>query len=333
TEEVQQFFDRVFIGYAEDEIAKTLGKRVPKDELIHPPIVFYTSFNNIKIVRQGVLFTNRGCNHRCNFCQTPSFCPKPYKIPLESIEKVLRYYKKIGVTELIILDESFGLFRSHSEKVIDLLDKYNFYWMPLVRPDILNKSLEEWSKKGLIGVLTSIESFNQKTLDSIEKREKIEETVSVIKKLKRMNKFIDGAYMLGFENDTVSSLKKDLKKVAQLKMDITQLCIVTPLPQTPQWNQIEEKYGIFDKDWHHYDAKHLVWNHPNISPEKMREILHWGFKIINPKTKLLETSKGFLDRYIEKKGLKKGIGYMIRNFIQANAFNYTPKEMRLLPHR
>ena len=37
TESIQKHFDRVFIGYSEDEIAKVLGKRVANEDIIHPP--------------------------------------------------------------------------------------------------------------------------------------------------------------------------------------------------------------------------------------------------------------------------------------------------------
>ena len=174
TEEIQHHFDRVFIGYSEDAIAQLFGKHISNNEIIHPPLISNTSFHGFKLNCQGYLFTNRGCNNKCDFCQTPPFCPKPSKIPLHSIERVLQYYKKLGLTEIIILDESFGLYRKHAEKVVDLLDKYGFYWFPMIRADYLKKRIHDWSKKGLIGALTGIESFNQQILDNLGKNETIE---------------------------------------------------------------------------------------------------------------------------------------------------------------
>jgi radical SAM superfamily enzyme YgiQ (UPF0313 family) len=325
TESIQKKFDRVFIGYCENEIANILGKQVSNKDIIHPPITTYVSYYGFKLTCQGYLFTNRGCNFRCNFCQTPVFCKKPCKIPIDSIENVLKYYKKLGINELIIPDESFGLFKNHAEEVVDLLDKYGFYWIPMVRADILKERLDDWHKKGLIGVLVGIENFNQNVLDSIGKKEKIEEILNVVKSLKKKNKFIDGLYMIGFPEETADSIKQDIKKVAALKMDITQLCVITPLPGTPLWRDIEEKYGIFDKDWHHYNAKHLVWNHPNIKPREMRDILMNAFKIIYPPIRVFETSIGFTTRYIGYRGIGGGLKYLLRQSIHANTFNFYQK--------
>ena len=115
-------------------------------------------------------------------------------------------------------------------------------------------------------------------------------------------------------------------------MDIYQICVITPLPGTPQWDHIQNKYGIFDKDWRHYNAKHLVWNHPNITPKEMRELLFKGFKIVYPPHRILETSHHFVTRYILDRGFYNGTKYMIKHFIHCNAFNYFPKKMRLLPN-
>jgi radical SAM superfamily enzyme YgiQ (UPF0313 family) len=200
----------------------------------------------------------------------------------------------------------------------------------MVRADYLGKRLDDWSKKGLIGALTGIESLNQNTLDSMGKKERIDEILSVVKKLKKMNKFIVGYYMIGFENETKESILKDLKILKKYRMDAYQLCVLTPLPGTPQWERIEKEYGIFDKNWHHYECKHLVWNHPNITPDEMRALLTKGFKIVYPPRRIIETSHHFVTRYLLDRGFYDGTKYMIKHFIHCNTFDYFPKEIRLI---
>ncbi len=332
TEEIQPKFDRIFSSYSEEMLSDLFRVPLPEKGIIHPPLIANTSFHGFKLNCQGYLFTNRGCNNKCDFCQTPPFCPKPSKIPLESIDQVLRYYKKLGITEVIILDESFGLYRKHAENVINLLDKYGFYWFPMIRADYLKKRMNDWNKKGLIGALTGIENLNQDTLDALGKNETIDEIVSAVKQLKKMNMFAVGYYMIGFPEETVPSIIRDIKKVAQLKLDITQLCVITPLPATPLWKETIEKYGIIDHDWHHYNAKHLVWNHPHIKPEQMREILLNAFKVVYPPSRIMETSLGFITRYIDRRGLIGGTQYLFRHTIHANTFQYHPKQKRFLPN-
>ncbi len=118
----------------------------------------------------------------CSFCQTPSFCKKPYKLSIESIERVLAYYKKLGIDQVIILDEKFGMFKKHTEKVVELLGKYNFYWYPLVRVDTILENFSFWNENGFNGAIIGIEAFNQEILDDLQKKEKVEEIVNAVKK-------------------------------------------------------------------------------------------------------------------------------------------------------
>jgi radical SAM superfamily enzyme YgiQ (UPF0313 family) len=290
TDSISHHFDQAFTGYSEQMIADKIGRKLQQHQILHPPIITPTRlYFGIHLNCMGILYTNRGCNNSCDFCQTPSFCQKPYKLSIESIETVLRYYKKVGISELIIIDENFGVFKKHAEQVVDLLDKYGFYWFVMTRADILKNRLDDWSEKRMAGAFIGIESFNEETLLKINKKEKADEILKVINRMKELNRFIIGYYMLGFETDTIASLKKDLRRLSELKLDITQLCVVTPFPRTPLWDHIEKTYGIFDKDYHHFNAKHLVWNHPHISPDEMSSLIEYGFKICYPSTRLFHT--------------------------------------------
>jgi radical SAM superfamily enzyme YgiQ (UPF0313 family) len=201
----------------------------------------------------------------------------------------------------------------------------------MIRADYLKKRIHDWSKKGLIGAMTGIESFNQDTLDNLGKNETIEDIISSVKQLKQLNKMAVGYYMIGFPEETVSSINRDMKKIATLHLDITQLCVITPLPSTPLWDQIKKEYGIFDTDWHHYNAKHLVWNHPHITPQEMRNILLNSFKIVYPPSQIIDTSLGFVTRYMQYRGVIGGLKYLFKHNLHANTFNYYPKHPPFLP--
>ena len=334
TEEIRGWFDRVFIGYSEERLARELGYSF--DQLIHPPLVNYLGTTlGVKLQVYGTLFTSRGCTIGCDFCQTPAFCPHTHEIPLDSIKNVLQYYLDHGINEVVILDENFGLLRRHSERVIELLGEMGFYWYAMTKVNQASKYLEKWIQNGFCGALIGIESMNQDVLDAIGKRQSVERVVDFVNRMHRLNRMIIGYYMIGFEDDTKQSIKRDMEKVADLKLDITQICVLTPLPGTKQWDYISDKYGIFDKDWHHYNAKYLVWNHPNISPGDMRKMLEWSFRKCYPVIRPVEMTTKFhrMYRELENKGLLGGLKYFSRSFIKANSYNYYPEKIPLLKKR
>ena len=295
TEAVQPYFDRVFVGYAEGEIARFFGRRVKK--LVHPPLVYYfaSPLRFLKITRYGVLFTSRGCPYNCSFCQIRVFCPKPHTIPIESIDRVLRYYRDHGFRYVGILDDNFGVFKRHSDEVISLLEEYGLLWIPMVRTDILRENWEDWSERGLAGAIVGIESLDQENLDSIGKGQRVEDVYELIEMVKSSTpspsmrfhgRHLLGFYVIGFENDTVRSVRENVRKLKELGIIFTQLFILTPAPQTSLWDYLNEKYGIFETDLRKFDGKHLVWNHPHIGPEEMERLLRWGMRELN--------SRGFL---------------------------------------
>ncbi|MEF8836063.1 MAG: radical SAM protein [Candidatus Thermoplasmatota archaeon] len=314
---MEERFDKIFIGYSEEEVAKELGVEI--DKLKHPMIVDYIGTPiGVRGFPLGILFTNRGCNQNCKFCQTPVFCSEPYKIPLPSIEEVIKNYKDAGVDEILIEDESFGMRKKHAEKVIDLLDKYDMNWYAMARVDILDNNLERWYQKGFSGTHVGIESLHQDSLDSVEKRIDVEKTLDLLERLEEKNAFMIGYYMIGFEEDTIPDIKESIKKLSEYSLDMLQICVVTPLPQTPLWDEISEKYGIIEEDWSKWDTKHLVWDHPNLTQREISDVLEWGFQEAYPRTKFIKSPTNFYlcrkDRFGHIKTQKK----IIKDFILSN---------------
>ena len=331
TEEIQDKFDRVFAGYSEHQLAPFFGRQIK--DVLHPPLIEYlnTPFG-IKLNIYGVLFTTRGCPVGCKFCQTPVFCNKPNPISIKSLERVVAYYKENGINVVLIEDENFGCNRRHADAVVELLDKYEMVWGCMARADYLRGKIDEWAEMrlrrgkklvaGFGGAAIGIENLHQERLDDIKKKEGTEDILDAVRKLQKHGLGTVGYYMIGFEGDTKESLREDIPKLASLKLDITQICVLTPLPQTPLYKEIVEKYGIWDHDYHNYDGKHMVWNHPNLKPEEIPGILDWSFKQVYPLTAPIRTSArvwGNAYRYGGVAGLREVAAYIAR----ANRFDWS----------
>jgi radical SAM superfamily enzyme YgiQ (UPF0313 family) len=344
TPEIQGRFDRVFTSYSEQDVASYFGREVKK--IVHPPLIEYlnTPFG-IKLNIYGILFTTRGCGVGCKFCQTPIFCNKPSPLPLDSLERVIAYYKQNNINVVLIEDENFGSNRRHADRVVELLDEYDMIWGCMARADYLRTKIEDWAQlrrtksrkdgskrdpvAGFAGAAIGIENLHQERLDDIKKKEGADEIEGTIRLLQHHGMGVVGYYMIGFEEDTRESINPDIKRLADLKLDITQICVLTPLPQTPLYKEIEEKYGIIDRDYRHYDGKHLVWAHPHITPDEMKKILDESLKQVYPWTAPLRTSArvwGNAYRYAGFAGIKEVAAYISR----ANAFDFNPAKPRLL---
>jgi hypothetical protein len=304
TDGMESKLDRIFLCYAETELANYLNKKLP--EIIHPPIINTLEFGSMNIMRFGVLFTSRGCTHHCKFCQTPSFQPKSDVVSIDALERVVKYYKDIGINLIGIFDENFGMHKKHSLEVVKILNKYKMYWACMARAEYVAKQAPAWTSNGgrFIGAGVGIESFNSDILAAMNKKFDGDKIMADLKTIKSYNVGVMGYYIIGFPDETEESIRSDLKKLYDLKIDINQITIVTPLPKTKLWYELDSKYGIFEKDYTKYDTKHLVWNHPNISKERMEGLLDWGLRTANPRKGFVKIAYRFQKLLHDKEGIR-----------------------------
>jgi hypothetical protein len=292
TPSVQSKFDRIFSGYSEEAVAQRLG--VPLPEIQHPPLVTRFRLPGGWTLPVGVLFSSRGCSFRCTFCQTTVFAPQPKPVTLEALDRVLKFYVQRGIRFVLLLDENFGNLPSHANSVIELLARHRVRWLVQSRVDLFLRNFEEWQKCGMEGALFGIESFHQDLLKQMHKNEKVQATFELAEKLNRTGLYAQGYYIIGLPQETPESIAQDLRTLASLNLDTTQITIVTPHPQTVMWRELDSGFGISEKDWSKFDTKHLVWNHPNFAPGGLEHLLEEGFRLCYGRQWLGRTTKKFL---------------------------------------
>jgi radical SAM superfamily enzyme YgiQ (UPF0313 family) len=292
TPSIQSHFDHAFTGYSEDDLANRIGAHL--DEIQHPPLISRFRLPGGWSFPLGILFSSRGCSFRCSFCQTTAFAPKPKEISLAALDRVLRFYVEHGVHFVLLLDENFGNIPSHADAVIELLARHRMRWYVQSRVDLLLRHFDEWKKCGMEGALFGIESFHQDILKQMHKNERAHAAFELAEQLNRTGLYAQGYYIIGLPQETLESIGEDLRTLASLKLDVTQITIVTPHPQTEMWHELDSGYGIFEKDWSKFDTKHLVWNHPHCAPGVLESLLEQGFRGCYGDDWLVRTTKKFV---------------------------------------
>lgn len=316
TPEIYHEFDHVFHGWAEDKIAELIGFNNDEDnKLIHPEIYGVVGSNLFpRMLFSGTLFTSRSCPYTCNFCQTPDFYGRATKIPLDEIERIVWTYKKRGVSGINIMDENFGTFKTHAQEVVKILHKYKLRWVALTRVDTLRKNFDFWYSHGMFGAHLGIESLNNRSLNGASKRTDQNDNLEMLKLLGKHNMFVQLFYILGFEEDTVESIKEDIKMLAQQDFDVAQIQVLTPYPRTEQRTLIEQKFGINEFDLRKYNSRNLVWNHPNITATQMKELQLWANRLICTKRRVLRSITKLGLYHGQPKLNMEGITLLIKQF-------------------
>jgi len=273
---VEELFDKIFIGYAEEQVYETVYEKPFPGPLHHPSIVVeeYTPLVPFVRGRMGILFTHRGCNLKCTFCQTPVFSPTISPIPFDEVKKTLLHYHQKGVKVVLFAEENFNPYLNR--ELISLIQSLGMRWFAQTRLDYIHNRVKELVETGFIGGLFGLESFNEKNLKFLDKREAKEKMIETLFEMEKYELFVQGTYIFGFEDDIEESIKRDIEFLNTLPLMVYHIFVLTPLPRTPLAHYIESKFGVFEKDWSRFDCLHLTWNHPHISREKMDRLVRYA---------------------------------------------------------
>jgi radical SAM superfamily enzyme YgiQ (UPF0313 family) len=272
-----RIFDRIIPGEGVEPM-KSLVEGKTFEKLRHP-VVIGRIFYRFPV---GYLYTAIGCRYKCKFCSTKNFIPEPKYFPIEEVCRVLDIYVREGIRTVTILDETFLQDRKRADEVIRALHERGLMWHCTTRINLLMGRIKELYDMGMRSVYTGIESLSDKTLKVYTKGHSLSKVYDVFKELNDMNIRTTVSYILGYEFDTVDSL---LESFDLLKNVIRPFC--NPfLVLTPHMNsKIAHLEPLIDDHKHdHYDTRHLVWKHPHLAPEDIRELLWLAHKeTVHPK--------------------------------------------------
>jgi pyruvate-formate lyase-activating enzyme len=261
-------FDRVFSGEGVAPLKEIIqGESLQPGTLRHP-LLTGKIWNRFPI---GFLYTSIGCRFKCKFCSTKNFIADPLYFSIEEIRRVLDYYSRGGVRTITILDETFLQDEKRSKQVIYELHKRDFTWHCTTRINLLKGRVRDLYGMGMRSIYTGVESIADNTLNEYSKGHSLSHVLDVFKELHDNGVRTSISYILGYESDTVASI---LESIRIIKHDIKPFCTVF-LVLTPHSNSglVNLEPLVVDNRHKHWDTRHLVWKHPNLLPEDIRELL------------------------------------------------------------
>lgn len=206
--------------------------------------------------------TSRGCPYDCKFCCVQKIFGR--QIRHKSAEKIIEELKsQKAAKHIFFVDDNFA---ANPEKTKELLQK------------IINENLKiEWSTQVRIGsakdtelislmkqagcfvVQIGIESINPESLKDSHKKQTVDEIVAGIKVFHQYGIKVHGMFVVGFDTDNIKTIKETTKFAIKQKIDSIQIMILTPLPGTDTYEELQKENRLLPIDWDKYDAHHIVF--------------------------------------------------------------------------
>jgi radical SAM superfamily enzyme YgiQ (UPF0313 family) len=132
------------------------------------------------------------------------------------------------------------------------------------------------SDAGCCGFFIGIETVSAENLASISKD--FNNSAQYRKRLARIRRAgigVVAGIIVGLDHDDCGVFGKTLAFLRQMKIDALQLNILTPLPGTPLFAEMERTGRVTDRDWSHYDFRHVVFRPMRMGAEELRAGADW----------------------------------------------------------
>ena len=247
---------------------------------LRPPVVDLDTlpFPNLSLIRGNErisstpIMTSWGCPFDCKFCSVTAMFGKKYRF--RSPQNVIDELKQKAPRHVFFYDDNFAANRKRLKTLLQMIidEGLHFGWTAQVRTDVARdpELLDLMHRAGCWLVYLGLESVDQATLDSYAKSQSVEDIVFAIRTLHEHGIKSHGMFVLGADSDTKDVVRTTVDFAQANKIDTVMLNILTPLPGTPLFDEMDRQGRIFDKRWQLYDALHVVFTPKNMTPYELQ---------------------------------------------------------------
>jgi len=223
-------------------------------------------------VLPGTVQATRGCAHGCSFCSVSTFFGRA--IRSRSAEAVSREIESLPGRFMIFVDDNIMTRPQYARDLFERIRGLGKPWMGQASTPVLQNTelVRLAARAGCKGLLIGLETTSKAALDRVNKSfNVVERFKELVARLHDVGIGVIGSFMFGFDDDDDSVFERTAAFVDEAEIDLPQYSILTPLPGTPLYTQLDSEGRIFDRDWSHYDGGHVVYSSRGVAPEKLAD--------------------------------------------------------------
>lgn len=244
-----------------------------KFDICHIKVPARERVSHAKYLGIPAIIADRGCNNGCKFCAIS----KMWRSNPRPIEAVVDELKALKTNKVIFFDPNFFKPREYALELMKELEKLNIRWASNATADVAfdDELLEAARRSRCTGVLIGFESLSEQSLKGVKKRfSNTEKYKEIVERMHHYNIAVNGCFVLGFDHDTEEELLSMPERIRYMHLDLTRFAILTPIPGSPLFKELEEQGRILTKDWSKYTQHRAVFQPIHMSPQRLEEIYH-----------------------------------------------------------
>jgi radical SAM superfamily enzyme YgiQ (UPF0313 family) len=218
--------------------------------------------------------TSRGCPFNCSFCSVILMFGRQYRA--NSVDRIMEEIRVNGRTarHIFFCDDNFTANRQRIKELCERLLKENFRveWSAQVRVEAARdpELLGLMARAGCYMVFVGLESINPATLKAYNKSQDLNAIKECVINFHKFGINVHGMFVFGSEMDHYQVIRDTVTFSRQIDLDSLQYLILTPVPGTPVYEDMEKQNRIICRDWSQYDGHHAVFQPRQFTPYELQ---------------------------------------------------------------
>lgn len=217
----------------------------------------------------------RGCPHGCTFCSISSFFGRRFRT--RPVGDVVDELRGLG-PRILFLDDNLTVDADYARELFARMVPLGKRWYSQSGvtladdPDLLESAV----KSGCRGVFVGFESVSQDGLAAFKKDfARARDYRRAVERFHEAGVGVQAGIVLGHDADGPGVFRETLEFLLSARVDALQATILTPFPGTPLFEEMEGAGRIVDRDWSHYDFRHVVFEPKQMSRETLQRGHDW----------------------------------------------------------
>ena len=300
---------------------------MPRRDLLAHTARHYATINAVQ--------AGRGCRHNCRYCSVTVFHGRKYRCrPVADVVAELQTLPRnfIFVDDNIIAEREYALelFRA----MVPLRKRWVSQCSILIADD--PELLREAQAAGCCGLFIGIETASDANLAAMNKQFNHTGSYATrLRKIRRAGIGVVAGMIVGMDADGPEVFNRTLRFLQETQIDAVQLNILTPLPGTPLFQDMENAGRITDRNWSHYDYRHVVFQPARMTAKELQAGADWLYAQFYRLDRILWRfaravfAFGWMPALL---GLKLGLTYRYDNR-REQIIGWNPERCRLVPSK
>lgn len=219
------------------------------------PIYRYRLGMNRRLPKPFIpMLTSRGCPFKCGYCASHVIFGRlvRYRSVGNIVTEVEHWKSRLGIGSVVFWDDTFTLDRERTVRLCAELRKLDIKWACTTRADCVDEDLlASMYDGGCRCIYFGAESFDQATLDRIQRNMRVQAIKSAVKGAKRVGIQTCVGIIIGLPWQGRDDIQRDISALFALGVGFPTINIFAPHPRTDLYWQCTES-GLIDgrpSDW------------------------------------------------------------------------------------